>query len=294
MTTTTSSNRRPKLGQHFLADAPTAARIVESLGDIAGKIVIEIGPGRGVLTTLLARRARHLIAIELDRVLAAQLRMKYNRFDNVEIIEADVRAVQFDTILGPRPGTLTGIANPQIEKARVVGNIPYYITSDILLHLLEYHTWFDEIVIMTQLEVADRIVAKPGSRDYGLLSATVQLYARAEKLFTVPPEAFAPPPKVRSAVIRLSIQPSWEQLQIERASFIEFLRESFGQKRKTLVNNLKARYDAKAVRSALAATKLSADARAESVPLEKAAALFRLLPPPPAKVQQKDPGAKRK
>jgi 16S rRNA (adenine1518-N6/adenine1519-N6)-dimethyltransferase len=277
MGATEPSRSRPKLGQNFLADTRTASRIVEALGDVSDKVVIEIGPGRGVLTDLLLQRAGRLIAIELDRILAAQLRMKYSRVPNVEVIEADVLTVQFDSILGPRPGALAGIANPQVDKARVIGNIPYYITSDILLHLFEYHNWFDELVLMTQLEVADRIAAKPGSRDYGLLSATAQLYAKVEKLFTVPPGAFAPAPKVHSAVLRLTLQPRWERLKVDPAAFIEFLKLSFGQKRKTLANNLKGKYDQKAVRAALAAAKVQPDVRAEALPLEKAAAIFRTL-----------------
>lgn len=269
--------RRPKLGQNFLADRHTAERVVDALGDVSDKVVIEIGPGRGVLTEFLSRRARHLIAIELDRVLAAQLRMHFARTSNVEIIEADILAVEFPTILGPRPGTLTGIANPQFERARVVGNIPYYITSDILFHLLEHHELFDQIIMMVQLEVAERMAARPGNRDYGLLSATAQLYSRIEKLFDVPPGAFAPPPKVHSAVVRLTIEPRWEKLQIDPAAFVDFLKLSFGQKRKTLLNNLKGKYDDKAVRAALAAAKLRPDVRAEAVPLEKAAAVFRTL-----------------
>jgi 16S rRNA (adenine1518-N6/adenine1519-N6)-dimethyltransferase len=269
--------RRPKLGQNFLADRHAAERIVDALGDVSEKVVIEIGPGRGVLTGLLAQRARHLIAIELDRVLAAQLRMHFSRSSNVEIIEADILSVEFPTILGPRPGMLTGIANPQFERARVVGNIPYYITSDILFHLLEHHELFDQIIMMVQLEVAERMAARPGTRDYGLLSATAQLYSKVEKLFDVPPGAFAPPPKVHSAVVRLTIEPRWEQLQIDPAAFVDFLKLSFGQKRKTLLNNLKGKYDDKAVRAALAAAKLRPDVRAEAVPLEKAAAVFRVL-----------------
>ncbi len=275
--TVLETKKRPKLGQNFLADRGAAERIVRALGDISRKVVVEIGPGRGALTTLLAERAQHLIAIELDRVLAAQLRMHFSRFPNVEIIEADVLSVRFETVLGPRPGALTGIAEPQIEPARVVGNIPYYITSDLLLHLFEYHHLFDEIVLMVQLEVAERLAAKPGSRDYGLLSATTQLYAKVEKLFTVAPGAFVPPPKVHSAVVRLSMQPRWEKLKVDPERFIDFLKLSFGQKRKTLVNNLKARWDAKAIRAALAAAKIRADVRAEALPLDKAAALFRAL-----------------
>jgi 16S rRNA (adenine1518-N6/adenine1519-N6)-dimethyltransferase len=272
------SSRKPKLGQNFLTDRDAAQQIVDALGDISESIVIEIGPGRGAITDLLQKRARRLIAIELDRVLAAQLRMKFATARNIEVIEADVLAVDFNTILGPRPGsTFTGLANPFIERAKVVGNIPYYITSDILLRLFEFHRFFEEIVVMVQSEVADRLAAKPGTREYGLLSATAQLYTQVEKLFTLPPGAFSPPPKVHSAVLRMVINPRAEDLGVNPDQFLDFLKLSFGQKRKTLVNNLKARYDDKAIRAALAATRVRPDARAESIPLEKAAAIFRKL-----------------
>jgi 16S rRNA (adenine1518-N6/adenine1519-N6)-dimethyltransferase len=277
MTTVPKPQKRPKLGQNFLTDPHLAARIADALGEISGRTVIEIGPGRGILTQPLALHAGRLIAIELDRILAAQLRMKYARISHIEIIEADVLAVQFDTLLGPRPGALAGLANPQINKALVAGNIPYYITSDILLHLLAYHQWFEKIVLMTQLEVAERIAAKAGSRDYGLLSATAQLYGRVEKLFTVLPGAFAPAPKVHSAVIRLTVQPRWDELQVKPQPFIDFLKLSFGQKRKTLANNLKNLYPPKAITAALAAAKIRPDARAEALTLEKMAAVFRGL-----------------
>jgi 16S rRNA (adenine1518-N6/adenine1519-N6)-dimethyltransferase len=269
--------RRPKLGQNFLADRGAAQRIVDALGDISQTTVVEIGPGRGVLTTLLAVRAQRLIAIELDRVLAAQLRMKLSAIRNVEIIEADVLSVDFSTVLGPRPGGLSSFAAAAPAKSRVVGNIPYYITSDILLHLFEYHEYFETIVIMVQREVAERIAAKPGTRDYGLLSATAQLYAEVETVFTLPPGAFAPPPKVHSTVLRLSMQPQWERLRVSPDEFVNFLKVSFAQKRKTLLNNLKSRYEDKRIRAALEKAKLRADVRAEAVPLEKAAAVFRAL-----------------
>jgi len=270
--------RKPKLGQNFLSDRSAADRIVEALGDITQSTVIEIGPGRGAITDLLQKRARRLIAIELDRVLAAQLRMKFSTARNIEIIEADVLAVDFNTILGPRPGsTFTGLASPNIEHAKIVGNIPYYITSDILLHLFEYHRYFDEMVIMVQAEVADRIAAKPGTSDYGLLSATAQLYTRPEKLFTLPPTAFNPPPKVHSTVLRLMPEPKLEELGVEAEPFIEYLKLSFGQKRKTLANNLKAQYDDKMIKAALEKARVKSDARAEALSLDKAAAVFRTL-----------------
>jgi len=277
MRVTAAPARRPKLGQNFLTDARIAERTVDSIGDISDKTVIEIGPGRGILTRLLAERSRRLIAIEIDRVLAAQLRLRFSRYSNVEILEADVLSVELPALLAPRPGALAGIANPNTGKARVIGNIPYYITSDILLRLFEYHELFEQVVLMVQLEVAERIAAKPGSRDYGLLSATAQLHADVEKLFTVPAGAFSPPPKVESAVLRLTMAPRWKQLEIDAAAFTNFLKISFAQKRKTFLNNLKAHYDDRAIRDALTAAKLRLDVRAEAVPLDKAAAVFRAL-----------------
>ena len=268
---------KPKLGQHFLASEDLAARVVDTLGDVSQSTVLEIGPGRGILTAMLAKRARRLIAVELDRVLAAQLRLKFGMDRNVEVIEADVLAIDFDSLFGPKPG----LSRPGIElkpqPVKVVGNLPYYITSDILLRLFEFSKYFESIVIMVQREVAYRIAAEPGSRDYGMLSATAQLYARVEKLFTLPPGAFVPPPKVHSTVLRLTIDPQQEKLGVGGNGFIDFLRLSFGQKRKTLWNNLKAKYEGPELKRALAEAKVKPTARAETLKLEESAAIFRAL-----------------
>ena len=269
--------RKPKLGQHFLVDSSAATRIVEALGDLSQATVLEIGPGRGILTSLLARRARRLIAIELDRVLAAQLRMQFALAPNVEIIEGDILAVDFDSLFGPKPGSTRPGLEYQPDPARVVGNLPYFLTSDILLRLFAYRRYFESIVLMVQREVADRLAATPGHSEYGLLSATAQLYTRVEKLFTLPPGAFSPPPKVHSTVVRLSITPRLETLHVPEQAFIEFLKLSFGQKRKTLANNLKSQYEAKTLRTALEQAGVKPDARAEALSLEKTAALFRAL-----------------
>ena len=246
---TQTNSRKPKLGQHFLASDQAALRIVEALGDISDATVLEIGPGRGAITDLLARTARRLIAVELDRVLSAQLRMKFNMQPNVEIIEGDILTIELDTVFGAKPGSLrTGLSFAP-DPARVVGNLPYYITSDIVLRLLEYHRYFSTIVIMVQKEVAERLAALPGSRDYGLLSATAQLYGRVEQLFTLPPGAFAPAPKVHSSVIRITIKPRLQSLRVAEAEFIGFLKLCFGQKRKTLWNNLKTRYGQHSLRA---------------------------------------------
>jgi len=273
----TPPSRKPKLGQHFLSSQSAGLRIVEALGDLSAATVLEIGPGRGALTALLATRGRRIIAVELDRVLAAQLRMKFSTYPNVEIIEGDILKIELDTVFGPKPGTLRPGLNFAPEPAHVVGNLPYYITSDILLRLLEYHRYFSTIVIMVQKEVADRLAASPGTRDYGLLSATAQLYAGVEKLFTLPPGAFAPPPKVHSSVVRLTIESRLESLQVPEAGFISFLKLSFGQKRKTLWNNLKTQYPQKALKEALALTGVKPTVRAEALPLAKSAALYRAL-----------------
>jgi 16S rRNA (adenine1518-N6/adenine1519-N6)-dimethyltransferase len=268
---------KPKMGQHFLASEDLAERVVDTLGDLSQSTLLEIGPGRGIMTSLLARRARRLIAVELDRVLAAQLRLKFGMARNVEIIEADVLAIDFDSLFGPKPG----LSQPGIElrpqPVKVVGNLPYYITSDILLRLFEFSKYIDSIVIMVQREVADRIAADPGGRDYGMLSATAQLYGRVEKLFTLPPGAFVPPPKVHSTVLRLTIDPQQEKLGVAGDGFIDFLRLSFGQKRKTLWNNLKAKYEGAELKRALAEAKVKATARAETLSLEESAAIYRAL-----------------
>jgi 16S rRNA (adenine1518-N6/adenine1519-N6)-dimethyltransferase len=268
---------KPKLGQHFLASEDVAARTVDALGDVSESTVLEIGPGRGILTSLLARRTPRLIAVELDRVLAAQLRLTFGMARNVEILEADVLAIDFDSLFGPKPG----LGRPGMEfkpqPVRVVGNLPYYITSDILLRLFEFSKYFESIVIMVQREVADRIAAAPGGSEYGILSATAQLYARVEKLFIVPPGAFSPPPKVHSAVLRLTIDPQQEKLGVAGDGFIDFLRLSFGQKRKTLWNNLRGKYDEKGLKRALAEANVKPTARAETLDLAESAAVYRAL-----------------
>ena len=272
-----SLKRKPKLGQHFLIDESAAVRTVEAMGDLSQSTVLEIGPGRGALTALLARRARRVMAIELDRVLAAQLRMNFALTPNVEIIEGDILAIDFDTLFGPKPGSTRPGIDQRPEPAQVVGNLPYFITSDILLRLFQYRKYIASVVLMVQREVADRLAAKPGKSEYGLLSATAQLYARVDKLFTLPPDSFSPPPKVHSTVVRLTIDPRLEALHVPETEFVKFLRLCFGQKRKTLWNNLKVDYKPDILRAALEKAGIKSTVRAEALTLEKTAALFRAL-----------------
>ncbi len=272
-----SSAKKPKLGQNFLSDIGAAERIIDALGDIGQKLVVEIGPGQGALTRTLAKRAGRLIAIELDRLMATELRYTYSRFPNVEILEGDILKIDFRTVLHRTIGPLNDLRPLKPSRASVIGNLPYYITSDILLRLFEFHDQFDAIVIMVQREVADRIAATPGSRDYGLLSATAQLYCRVDNLFTLPPNAFSPPPKVHSSVLRLTVHPRFEELKVETKTFIPFLKAAFAMKRKTLLNNLKPLYSSAHIKAALEHTGIRPDARAEAMTLEAMAGLFHQL-----------------
>jgi 16S rRNA (adenine1518-N6/adenine1519-N6)-dimethyltransferase len=263
--------QKPKLGQNFLVDAEAVERIVRSLGDLAGRTVVEIGPGRGALTGALAARAGHVVAIELDRDFVAELRGQFDS-DNatperVTIVEQDILQFDFAAAAAEAGGRL-----------RVVGNLPFYITSPILLKLAASHAALDAAVLMVQREVAERVTAAPGSRDYGLLSVTVQMYGPAEQLFTLPPSAFSPPPKVHSTVFRWRFAPRFAELGVDESGFLRFLRQAFAQKRKTLNNNLRAAGVAPAVAAAaLASAEIAAQARAESVPVEALAALWRAL-----------------
>jgi len=146
-------------------------------------------------------------------------------------------------------------------KTQVVGNLPYYITTDILLKLFAAGDRIETLVLMVQKEVADRIVAAPGTRDYGLLSATAQMYGTVQKLFELGPESFDPPPKVRSAVFRMIMQPRFAELGVDEAGFIAFLKTIFAQKRKTVSNNLKLAYDKPLAAAALAAAGIAPSTR---------------------------------
>ena len=257
---------KPKLGQNFLVDEQAAQRIVAALGEIAGRTVIEIGPGRGAITESLAARAGRVLAVELDHELATGLRAHFDPA-RVEVVEQDV--LRFD---------FAATAAQADERLRVAGNLPYAITSPILLKLAASHASLDLAVLMVQREVAERVTAEPGTRDYGLLSVTMQMYGPVEQLFTLPPSAFSPPPKVHSTVFRWRFAPRFAELGVDESGFLRFLRQIFAQKRKTLANNLRAAGvapDAAAV--ALHAAEIDSRARAEAVPVEALAALWRQL-----------------
>ena len=270
---------KPKMGQHFLASEDLAARDYRNSGRCFGEHGAGNRPGRGaLLTSLLAQRARRLIAVELDRVLAAQLRMKFGHGARTW---KSLKAMFWPSTSTRFSAQSLGLASRVIESSRS----RYSGGQSSLLHNVRHSaaavrvpaSTSTSIVIMVQREVADRIAAEPGGRDYGLLSATAQLYARVEKLFTLPPGAFVPPPKVHSSVLRLTIDPQQEKLGVAGDGFIDFLRQSFGQKRKTLWNNLKLKYEEAGLKRALAEAKVKGTARAETLSLEESAAIYRAL-----------------
>lgn len=274
---------RARLGQNFLVDTQAVDRIVAALGNLDGRTVVEIGPGRGAITASLATRAGQVLAVEFDGKLAAQLRRQFPP-DRVLVVEKDI--LDFDL---PAVGAQLSASVPG-ARLRVVGNLPYYITSPILFALAASHAVLDLAVLMVQREVADRVLASPGSRDYGSLTVTAQMYGSVERLFSLPPSAFSPPPEVHSTVFRWRFAPRFDELGVNEDSFLRLVRTTFAQKRKTLVNNLRvAGFETAAATAALAAAGISPQARAEAVSIEGFAAIWRHLhskdaglSPPPA------------
>ena len=268
---------KSKLGQNFLRDQQAIRRIVAALGDCSDRTVVEIGPGMGAITRELAAKAGRVLALEYDRDLASRLMVELSGSEtkdgsasatsNVEIKTVDVLSFDF-----------AAAASSANQRLIVAGNLPYYITSPILLKLAENAAVLDRAVLMVQREVADRVAAAPGSRDYGLLSVAVQMHGPVERLFTLPPSAFSPPPQVHSTVFRWRFAPRFNELHVGRDAFLRFLRQIFAAKRKTLSNNLRAAgVDPLVAENALSQAGIDSKARSEAVPVETIAALWRIL-----------------
>lgn len=253
---------RKSLGQHFLNDRRILGRIADALHLRGGETVVEIGPGRGALTDILAERAGRLIAVEYDRALADLLRQRYAKRSNVIVAEADVLAV-----------SLGGLAaGPYV----LVGNVPYYITTPILFHAL-VPPRADRSVYLVQKEVADRLVAAPGTKEYGALTVNVAAVARAETLFKVPAGAFTPPPKVESAVVRITPHVTALVTPAEERPFRLLVQGAFGMRRKQMRRVLRSlnALDADAADVLLRATDIDPEARPETLAPAQFAALLR-------------------
>lgn len=218
------------------------------------------------MTGLLAERAGHVVAVELDTDLTAKLRLKFADLDNVEVVGADILEVDIGEICR-RHGT---------AGAFVFGNLPYYITSPILHHLLESPEHIRAMACVVQLEVAERIAARPGTRDYGYLSVLAQLHSVPQIRFRILPGAFSPPPRVVSALVTFDALASGA-VPDSRQEFLEFSKHAFARKRKTLVNNLAAQYGADRVRGELRSLGIKENARAEEIGVTELASLFKKL-----------------
>jgi 16S rRNA (adenine1518-N6/adenine1519-N6)-dimethyltransferase len=252
-----------KLGQHFLTDASWQERIARAVR-IDDGVWVEIGSGHGEMTSRLAQKASKVFAIELDPRLAERLREVTAPCKNVEVVEGDVMAADLEKLTGG-------------GRFSVYGNLPYYITSPILHRLFEHAERVAAIHIVIQFEVAERIVAQPGRRDYGYLSVASQWFGRPELAFRIPPGAFRPPPKVDSALVSFRMPGARAKNSVEDESkFLDFVKECFAQKRKTLRNNLRARLAGR-VDEVLREAGLSPDARAEQLTVSQFANLFQLV-----------------
>jgi len=218
------------------------------------------------MTEILAERACRLIAVETDAALASSLRTRFTAHQNVQIIESDVLRVDFSSLA--------------CDRFHVYGNLPYYITSPILTRLFRFAAHIESIHIVIQQEVAERIVAAPGHRDYAWLSVLCRYFTRPEIVLRIPPGAFRPPPKVQSALVSMQLPGERARLNVARdEAFLEFLRQSFAQKRKTLRNNLKSIFPDEKIAAAFSACDLTPNARAEELSLVQFADLFRQLAP---------------
>ena len=233
---------RPKksFGQHFLHEKRYIDSIVSSISPKPDDVVIEIGPGEGALTLPLLGAAGKLTAIELDTDLIPDLKARAAEVGQLEVIHADVLKVDFTALARERG----------VDKLRIAGNLPYYISSPILFHCVEHAHVIEDMHFMLQKEVVDRMAAEPGSKVYGRLSVMLQLVCRIEPLFEVPPGAFRPPPKVDSAVVRMVPLPPERLPDADPARLYAVVRAAFSQRRKTLSNALKQVMDAEAIRSA--------------------------------------------
>jgi 16S rRNA (adenine1518-N6/adenine1519-N6)-dimethyltransferase len=268
---------RQRLGQHFLGDPAWREQIARAIRVSRHSLVsssksrdndfcwIEIGSGHGEMTTHLAGTGAPVYAIEIDASVARDLRNLTEQFSNVTIMQGDVLKTDIAKLAHGR-------------RVHVYGNLPYYITSPILHHLFRFADLIDEVHIVIQTEVAERLTAEPDGAEYGYLSVATRLYSRPEFVFKIPRGAFLPPPDVSSALVTLRFP--GQQLEMDarqKAAFLEFVKVCFSQKRKTLVNNLKSQAPRERVQETLAGLKLRPDSRAEQLSVRDFAALYKLL-----------------
>lgn len=261
-----------KFGQNFLIDAHVVEKILSSAALTQEDCVLEIGPGIGTMTQALAERARQVIAVEIDRNLIPILSDTLVGYSNVTVICADILKMDLKKLAQEQNGG---------RPFKVVANLPYYITTPIIMGLLEGDVPVETITIMVQKEVADRIKEEPGKKEYGALSLAVQYYAKPEVVANVPPNCFMPRPKVGSAVIRLTRYQEPPVFTVDEKLMFALIRASFNQRRKTLVNGLlnspEIVYTKEQIQTALEEQNLSLSVRGETLSLQQFAELSNSL-----------------
>ncbi len=250
-----------RLGQNFLIDPGIVNGIVRAAGIIEGDRVLEIGPGIGTLTQGLLEAGAHVTAVELDKKLPTVLAETLKGYERFTLVPGDILKVDIPAIMGEGP-------------FKVVANLPYYITTPILMTLLERRLSITDMVTMVQKEVADRMRARPGSKDYGSLSVAVQYYTEVEKVLAVPPRSFLPAPEVDSAVVACRVRMAPAVAVQDEKLFFRVVRAAFGQRRKTLANALKGGgFQPETVVNALAKAEIDPKRRGETLSLEEFARL---------------------
>lgn len=258
------------LGQNFLTDKEVLDGIVDGAEIGKDDLVIEIGPGIGVLTQAAAEKAGKVVAVEIDKDLIEVMRFTLAGLDNVKVIEGNILKTDINSLIEEERGELTHV--------KVIGNLPYYITTAIIMKLLSEHVECESITVMMQKEVGERIMAAPGSREYGAISASVQYYSIVNHIIDVNKASFMPQPKVDSCVLRMDILETPSAAPKDEEHFFAVIRAAFGQRRKTLLNSLKSTGAPKEVISeALEEAGIDANRRAETLTLDEFAKLSDIL-----------------
>lgn len=254
-----------RLGQNFLIDAGIVQGIVDAANVQAGDRVLEIGPGIGTLTQALAETGAEVTCVELDKRLPEVLAHTLEAYDNVRVIQGDILKVNIPEIMGDRP-------------FKVVANLPYYITTPIIMALLEKHLPITDIVVMVQKEVAERMAAMPGGKTYGALSVAVQYYTHPEIALYVPPRSFMPPPEVDSVVVDCKVRTAPAVDLIDEKMFFRVVKAAFGQRRKTLNNALKSMgVDKNIIAEVLEKAGIEATRRGETLTMDEFGAIANIL-----------------
>lgn len=270
---------KKSLGQNFLTDPRVAQRIIDAVSPLWSDVIIEIGPGAGALTRMLAERSGYVEAVEIDARLADELRRSVAA-ENLSVVTADALSVDWQKLL-TRANACVSPDDKHRTRVRVVANLPYYISTPIIEKLISLGSSVFDMTLMLQMEVADRITAEPGGKDYGYLSVMVQYHCITSRLFEVSATAFTPAPKVRSTVINLTVRERPAVEVADDAKFKALVRACFAQRRKTILNNLKAASSAlkftQPLESALEAASVTPQRRAETLSIDEFAKLCDAL-----------------